>query len=230
MAVINTGSIVNDIRGSVGTETYARNQGGIYVRARTTPADPNTAAQQACRAAVTALSQYWSATLTDQQRNDWRRYAHQHPQPDRFGNPHLTNGYTRFIQVNANRYRLDTAVAFSFPPTAPALHPPVFTFTASSGTEEVIIALPPTNYDPPFNGLELFAFIGPEVNAGVNFYNGPWVYLARNWYNGAWDDDPWELDVGAIHTEDQKVFMKLIAQHKTSGELSTPYQTSAIVT
>lgn len=230
MAVINTGSIVNDIRGSVGTETYFRNQGGLVVRERITPADPNTADQQACRAAMTALSQYWSATLTAQQRTDWRKYAHQHPRRDRFGNVQLTNGYTRFVRINFTRYRLDTAVPFAAPPVQAHLHPPQYTFTADDSADTVTIDLAFPTYGGGLANLELFAYGGPEVNAGVGFYNGPWRYVARNEFNGSWSTDPWIIAYPWNLTAAKRVYTRIVAQMSDTGELSEPFQTSVIIT
>lgn len=229
MASIRTGSIVSDIRGSVGTETYARNQGGIYVRARTTPEYKNTAAQQACRGAMTDLSRYWSSTLTLTQRTAWRKYARQHPKPNRWGNLHLVNGYTRFIEINFHRYRLDSAVAFPSPPTQAHLHQPIFTFTADGLADTVTIALPPSSYSPPWPDLELFAYGGDNISPGVNFYASPWRYIARNKFNAAWTSDPWTIDYPLDLIATDQVFLRLIAQNSDTGELSEAYQTSAII-
>lgn len=229
MAVYRPGPIVADIRGSVGAETFARNQGGLYVRARTTPTDPNTADQQACRAAVTALSQYWSDTLTDQQRADWRTYAHVHPRPNRFGERTITNGYTRFMRINHTRYRVDTAVAFDIPPTEPPLSPPIFTFTADDSADTVTVALDFPNYHGGLKNLQMFAYGGPEVNVGRNFYNGPWRYLATNRYNTSWQFDPWTIAYPWNLTTGQKVFVRMVAQKSDHGELSESYQTSSVV-
>lgn len=224
MAVITTGSIVADIRGSVGDETYARNQGGLYVKARKAPTDPNTAAQQACRAAMAALSQYWSDELTEQNRTDWRAYAHQHPRPNRFGSVNLTNGYTRFLRLNFTRRRLDATIPFTSPPPAPPLHPPVVSGEGDASAQELTIFLPPTNYDPPFAGLELFLYISPDVPPGRNFYNGPWLYFARTRNVPGWTNDFQEMAIGAGYTGGHKLFFRLVAQNYATGELSSAYQ------
>lgn len=180
MALITAASIVSDIRGSVATETYSRNQGGLYVKTRKGPTDNTGANRDACRATITALSQAWSGTLNEAQRAAWRKYAHQHPKPDRWGSVHLVNGYTRFIRANFYRYRLDTTIPFADPPDQADLHQPPFTFTAHGAGDTVTIALPPANYDPPWPKLELFAYGGDNVSPGVNFYDYNWRYLARN--------------------------------------------------
>lgn len=229
MAVLRLGSIVADIRGSVGDETFGRNQGGLYVRARTTPANPNTQDQQDCRATITALSQRWSGTLTEQQRTTWREYAHQHPQPDRFGQLHLVNGYTRYIQINFHRYRIDTEFAFDDAPFDPPLHPATFTFTAEATTDTITISLAFPEYGGGIQNLQVYAYAGHEVNAGRNFYNGPWRYKATNRFNTEWQTNPWTFEHIAVITEGKKLFYRLVAQMRDHGELSSSYQTSTIV-
>ena len=120
MALINLGSIVADIRGSVGDETYSRNQGGAYVRARSGPSAPPNANQLNITASMTALSQAWSGTLTEANRNTWHEYAEQFPRPNRWGKRVLSNGYTRFVSINFPRYvatgLLTRSVAAAKPP------------------------------------------------------------------------------------------------------------------
>ena len=164
MALIKPGSIVADIRGSVGDETYSRNQGGLFVRARAAPANPNTPAQQACRAVITALSQFWSGTLTDQQRSNWRQYAHQHPRANRFGDRTLTNGYTRFIRINFHRSRNDLVVPYVEPPPVPPLWPPETTITAKANPDQVTISVASPRYDGGTKHLTI------DMNEGMCHY------------------------------------------------------------
>lgn len=218
-----------DIRGSVGNQTFARNQGGFYVRARTSPAQPDTPAQLACRGVVTNLSQYWSTDLTAQQRADWRSYAHQHPRRDRFGLPHLVNGYTRFIRLNFHRFRHDLAVAFPDAPPRPPIYPPQTTFTAKANPDQVTISLAFPTYQGGVKFLNVFAFGGNNINPGRDFYNGPWRLLDDNRFTINWHEDPWiiayPLDLVAGH----KVFVKMVAQMYNTGEMSEPFQTSSVV-
>ena len=229
MAAIVPGSIVADIRGSVGTETYSRNLGGLYVKQRFTPFNPQSAEQTAVRDTLTALSQAWSGLITADQRAQWRSYARQHPLPNTWGVPKAGGGYTAFVRANFHTYRVNTAVRFGNAPVEANLHPPIFTFTAVEIGDVTTIALPPGNYDPPTNALILYAFIGQPVTAGRNYYSTPFRFVGWNLYNGAWTNDPWtpaypfDLSTGA------KVFMRMVAQDNTTGELSTSYQTSATI-
>jgi len=230
VAVVRLGSVVADIRGSIGDETYGRNQGGIFIRERVTPANPNTQPQQDSRAAITTLAQAWSGALTDAQRASWRAYAHAHPQPDRFGQVHLVNGYCRFIRANYHRTRILGGVAFAAAPPEPDLYPPLFSYTISGAGDFTWQGLPPDNYDPPWNDLRLWVYIGIPVTPGTAFFNGPWQYLGTNLYNGAWAEDPWfctypwDIDPG------EKCFAKMIAQHDSEGHISTPGRATAIAT
>jgi len=131
MAVIQPGAMIADMRGSVGDVTFLRTQGGLTARTRNTPANPDTAPQQAVRNTLAAVAASWSADLTASQREGWRSYAHAYPRPNRWGSPTLVNGYTRFIRTNVYRYRELSAIAFPNAPTAPPLHLPAFTIRAS---------------------------------------------------------------------------------------------------
>ncbi|GAI26829.1 unnamed protein product, partial [marine sediment metagenome] len=72
---IKYGGLVTDGRGSIAGNTFSRNHYGPYVRARVTPVNPNTAAQQLIRNAVAFLAAYWAETLTANQRTAWNLYG-----------------------------------------------------------------------------------------------------------------------------------------------------------
>lgn len=228
MAVVRLGSVVSDISGSIGDETYGRNQGGIFVRERVTPNDPNTGHQINCRNAMKILAQAWSGTLSEQQRKDWHAYAHQHPQPDKWGTPTLTNGYTRFVQVNFQYQRLHAAILTPDAPTAPPLWPPIFTFTANATHDDFTIALPLPTYDPAWTGLRVYVYGGFATSPGINFYNGPWQIIMDNPYNGSWQADPFGDDYTIAFDPGDKVWLKIRIQDDTTGALSVPFQTSTI--
>jgi len=230
MALIHTGSIVSQIRGSVGTETYSRNSAGPYVRERKGP-EVNTGENRvACRDAMTALSQAWSNTLTDQQRTDWRMYAHQHPHPNRWGERSGTAGHCCFIRHNWYLYELTEMLIYVDAPEAPGCHPPTFIVSADSVTNTVSIVIPPENYDPPPENVNLFAYIGYEQNPGVNFAPNKWRRWSANFsMAGDWFLDPWTAEYPDTLHSGQKLWMKLLAQYDLHGELSTPHIASCIV-
>lgn len=70
MANIRAGSIIADIRGKVGTEVYSRNREGPYVKAFTSPVQPNTTPQLNNRAFMQSAVAAWQA-LSESERLLW---------------------------------------------------------------------------------------------------------------------------------------------------------------
>lgn len=230
MAVIQTGSIVSDIRGSVGSETYSRGQGGAYVRARAGPGGEPNANQLEITAAMTDLSQAWSDTLTEQQREDWQTYAKQFPKPNRWGRRTLKNGYNRFIGVNFNRYVENDNIATASPPTAPPIGPPDFTHVAATNPDTFSIPYPLLPTLPGTDTLWVFSYVGAEQNVGRYFYATPWTRLAFSAITVAnWKANPLvETSEPAAFTTGKKIWLRIRVQHSTTFAISTPAQAVAI--
>ena len=222
MATLRTGSVVADIRGKVGNEVYSRNHYGAFVRSVAEWIQPNTQRQLDARDVMIFVGPAWSSTLTEQQRNDWRSYAQQHPRPNRWGEYIQTSGYNNFVRTNSYRYRDAQAIDFPDAPTSPPLHPPTFTFTADVLADTITITLPPANYDPPWAQLRLFLFAGKPVSQGRNFFNAPWRYAASNLFNATWTTDPWTLASPWPIDAGKRMWCYLVAQHATEGQLSNP--------
>ena len=222
MASILTSSVVADIRGKVGTEVYSRNHYGAFVRSVGVWDQPDTARQLAARDIMIFVAPAWSATLTEQQRADWRSYAHQHPQPNRWGELSQTTGYLAFIRANSYRYLTTQQIAYVNATASPPLHPPQFSFTADAVADTITVTLPPTNYDPPWAQLCLYLFAGKPVSQGRNFFNAPWRYAASNLFNGTWTTDPWTLASPWPIDAGKRMWCYLVAQHWTGGQVSRP--------
>jgi len=206
---------------------YSRGQGGAIVYALPDWDQPNTQDQLAARDAITNLSAAWSATLTEAQRNSWRKYAHQHPLPDRWGQPRLVNGYCYFVRVNARWYRDASAIQWASAPDVAPLHLPLHSVTALAAGDAVTLALPPLNYNPAPPGLILWHQAGKPVAGGVNYFNGPWRYTEKNTNAPPWSSTPWIITWPWPFDAGQRIFSRLVAQDLTSGALSSPATTSA---
>lgn len=230
MAVIVPGSIVGDIRGSVGSETYSRNQGGLYVRARAGPTTPPTALQINVTDTMTVLSQAWSGTLTDDERESWRLYADEHPRANAWGKRSYSNGYTRFIRINFLFYQLYGSLRTTTAPTGPPIGAPISLVRsfASTNVMRFYDALLP---DIPADANYLwYGSCGLQQNAGVTFYATP--YSIRNW--GTKSKPAWST--GYVHlysTEDLQagnvIWGKMIVQAVASNALSSPACTRVVI-
>jgi len=224
VAVIKTGSVVADIRGSGGDQTYARNQGGLYVRARTGPTAPSSGEKQASINAMIALARWWSTHLTDQQRADWRSYAAQHPRPDRWGQPSLANGYNRFIAVNHRAARITGQPGWIEAPDLPHLPPALPTFTADSVTGNVTVQMPPPDWMPILYNVQLLAYWGRIVSVGVNFYDSFWSFAGETYgiMPNLWINDPWVLAYPGGLPQGKRLYVKFLIVHLATGAFS-PY-------
>lgn len=230
MATIKPGSIVDDIRGSVGDETYGRNQGGIYVKARKAPTYTRTGPQAATRDAIKFLSQIWSSVLTETQRSTWRMYASQHPIPNRWGEAANLSGYNMFIRINSYHYRENSAVGWPTAPSNAPLWPPVFVFTADAVADTITISLPIGGYPLPLEDMVFWLFGGEPQSQGVYFFTSPWKYIGFNTYVSGWLHDPWIVNYPWAFAANNRLFVYIVAQDKTTGALSTQGRNSLLAT
>lgn len=214
MARINLGSLVTDITGSVGTETYSRNQGGAYVKERAGPSGPPSANQLVVTTAMTDLSREWSGTLTEAQRKGWREYASRFPRPNTWGQRSLKNGYTRFIAVNFPNYENRSLLFTANAPTDPPLSMPIFELEADSVPPRVIVFAPLISQTDLMAPLVNYTYIGVEQNPGVSFYKSPFVRINRQSRTlGSWQSAPMVIPVTTgLLTTGQKIWVRIRVQ------------------
>jgi len=228
MATLVPGSIVQDIRGSVGTETYSRNTGGLFVRNRTSPGQPESAERDLRQAAITAISQYWSGTLTEAQRQTWHTYAGQFPLPDRWGRPKQLSGYCHFVRSNVQRYRRTSTVSYAVAPTRPPLWPPGFSVIPTADSVYVKIMLPIPNYDPPPAPLSLMCFVGLQVPPGRSYFSSPYRYADYlDWNGAAWSNPDGWIASWAATAAGNKIWVRVVVTDYY-GATSEPGFASAI--
>lgn len=101
MAKINFGQTVNDARGKLGGTVFSKNGSGAYTRRKVTPVNRNTLAQSTVRASLGTLSQQWSGSLSQAQRDAWISYAKTYPRLDVFGASITISGLNMFISLNS---------------------------------------------------------------------------------------------------------------------------------
>lgn len=108
--------------GSIGGTTYSHNKGGMYMRGRGTPYNPNSQRQQATRGVFAAFAAAWTSLLDQSERDLWNAYAQTHPVKGPFGEDVYINGISWYIKLNS---RLTDAALPSkkVPPAFPAPGP-----------------------------------------------------------------------------------------------------------
>ena len=101
MATVTFGGGITNMVGSHSGNTFARNKGGAYVKARVPGVKPNSNLQLARRTVIGQVSKYWSNNLSDAQRTAWTIYAQSHPVINRVGAPIILSGQQMFCKLSA---------------------------------------------------------------------------------------------------------------------------------
>ncbi len=184
MASVKFGGGIIEMRGSIAGNTYSRNSSGNYVRARTTPVNPNTDRQVAVKAAIAFLSDRWANTLTAVQRTAWNLYGSSVAMQNRLGETIFNSGFNHYIRSNATR-KVGPTVLIDTAPTVFELpaQDPTFAVTASEATQNLTYAFDNTMAWSVEDGSFLLLFEGKPQNAQRNFFDGPWRFVT--WVPGA---------------------------------------------
>lgn len=169
--------IATKASGSLGGITAAHNKGGMYFRARSSPTNPASPAQQIVRNALKAQAADWSGVLTAAQRTGWTVYATNQTLPDAFGEPRQIPPMAMFTRSNVSRIQAGLVQVLNAPTTyvLPAFTDPTFTLTAATDTLSTSF----TNSDDWATevGGAMLLYISRPLSIGINFFKGPWTFL-----------------------------------------------------
>ena len=170
-------ALLTQASGSIGGMTLSHNTAGMYIRARTIPVNPNSAAQILIRAAFSGLVNRWTDTLSQVQRDTWELYAANVPLIGPLGDPTFVSGQNQYIRSNTPRSMILATII----DTAPAIFN-----TGALGLVGVVSAIPATQ-DVTFsinnpdawnvaNGHLIVQQSRPQ-NPSINFFNGPYRFM-----------------------------------------------------
>jgi len=230
MALVKFGGGITQMAGSIAGNVFARNRYGNYVRARTKPTNPNTARQQAVRAALAQLTARWSDTLTAAQRAAWDLYASSVAMLNRLGESTHLSGYNHYIRSNVARQQGGAAIVDAGPVVfeLPA-QDPTFIVTGSEAAQQLTLAYDDTMAWADENGAYMFFFQGSPQNAQRNFFGGPWRYLTNvAGVNGAPPASPKVVGVPFAIAEDQHQWAYARIS-RADGRLSEPFRDDCFI-
>lgn len=167
--------IFSQASGSLAGTVFSHNQGGMYVRARATPTNPNSEAQQAVRDGLRAAVFAWSNTLTDTERANWNTYAFNTPTFNRLGEATHKTGQQMFVRGAVARLQaglsLPTVAPTSFDLGSFTMPDPI---TADATTDEFEINFDVNDAWVETNGAALLIFQGRPQNATRIYGKGPY--------------------------------------------------------
>ncbi len=96
MATVIWSALLSDARGKIGDVVFSGWKGRAYVRRRVIPANPNSAAQQAIRGAMTLCVASWQS-FSANEKNSWIDYAASR----------AISTFNAFVQSNVSQERTD---------------------------------------------------------------------------------------------------------------------------
>lgn len=172
MALI-TSPVIAQASGSIAGITFSHNRGGLYIRKKNTPTDPNTGFQAIVRGIVADLSNAWVNVLTQAQRDAWDLYAENVTVLSKIGTQIKLSGINHYLRSNTPRLQAggprvdDGPLIFdtgSFSPVA---------FTGITASNDFSIAF--TEADEWVNEDDAFMIVygSRPQNLSINFFKGP---------------------------------------------------------
>lgn len=214
------------ISGSVGGWTGSHNRGGLYIRARTIPVNPNTALQQAVRNIVSQLSNLWVDTLTIAQRDAWKLYADNVQVQGPLGDAITLTGLNMYVR--SNTARLQAAL-----PRVDAA-PTIFdvgdftnpSFALDEPADEVDVTFINTDAWANEDDSSMLVYSSRPVSPSINFFKGPYRFAGK--IDGDAITPPTSPAAIALPqgvSAGQRVFLR-VAVSRADGRYSNPFRGS----
>lgn len=220
-------AIMTQGSGSVGGITVAHNRGGLYMRARVIPTNPNTPAQVTVRNAMTILSTRWVESLTPAQRDAWDLYAANVTKTNALGDQINVTGLNMYNRGNVSRIQGSLAIADNAPTifdigsfTDPG-------FAIDEPNDELDITFTATDDWANEDGSAMEVFISQVQNLSINFFKGPYVFSGQILGDGITPPtSPATVPLPGPTVVDQRTFIKVNVT-RLDGRLSGNFLGSA---
>lgn len=222
--------VFSQASGSIAGITYSHNAGGMYVRARPIPTNPNTENQQAVRSAMSQLVVAWRDAVGIGGREQWNTYAFNTPTLNKLGEPTSKTGQQMYIRSNVSRLqaglpRVDIAptefdLGDFIPPTS---------IGVDDSSNQISIAFDTGDTWVHEDDSAMLIYMSRPQNVTRTFGKGPYQLLTAILGDAT---TPPTSPVTATPlfpvAEGQRVFF-LVRVSRADGRLSSTYTTSSVV-
>lgn len=164
--------------GSIGGLTASRNKGGNYLKARSNPVDPGSAAQVAQRARIQLFSANWTDVLTAAQRLAWNDWAETQSRVNSLGDTIQVSGQNLYIAGNSLLAQAGGAAVTAAP--IETAQPPTDIIFGSVDTTNDFNCLVDAGGNPwaAEDDSFLLVFASTNVSKGRTFFKGPFAFIA----------------------------------------------------
>lgn len=224
-------ALATQMSGSVGGMTASHNKGGMYLRARAIPVNPNSVAQQAARTAFTELTTAWIEELTAAQRDGWRVYATNVLATNPLGDSVQNSGQNWYISLNSPRLR----AGLSRVDNAPGIFDqatlnPVSIAMTNADTPAILVAFDDGQDWLNEDGSALIVQSSRPQNATIEFFKGPFRLAGVVEGDSVTPPTTPASVLGAFaYTTDQKIFAR-VRLSRADGRLSSPQIVTTTIT
>lgn len=223
--------VYSQASGSVAGLVYSHNAGGMYVRARATPTNPNSEPQQAVRDALRVLNDRWTFELTNVQREAWNNYAFNTPTLNRLGESTTKTGQNMYIRGNVSRLQAGLPVADAAPVVFDTgSFTEVGPLIADASADTISIGFSDLDAWANEDDAAMLVYMGRPQNKTRNFGKGPFQLLTA--ILGDSGTPPTSPVVAASLfplAEPQKVFLQ-VRVTRADGRLSGRQNPTVLVT
>jgi hypothetical protein len=214
-------ALATSISGSIGGLTGSHNRGGLYLRARRVPTNPNTNYQITARSNLASISSAWGS-LTDAQRTAWNLYASNVPVINALGDSIFLSGQQWYVKCNTVRMLAGQAIEDDGPTTFALadLTQPTFT-DAATGPELLTIGFNAGDQWAQESGGGLNVQVSRPQGPGITFFRGPWRYVDTIDGNPSAPTSPETMTPSYTITAGQKLWIRCVA-FRADGRISAP--------
>lgn len=225
-------SIIESGSGSLGGITLSRNRGGMYLRGRSIPTNPNSTFQQAVRSAASQLASLWGGTLTQVQRDAWDLYAENVELPNSLGDPRNVGGLGMYVRSNVPRIasgvaglvRVDDApIIFDLGAVGP-----LTVVSATAATDIVSMGFTDTDAWVDESGSALLVYTSRQANASINYFKGPYRFAGAVEGDDTVPPTTPAAITGAFNFDVANRVFVFARVSRADGRLSTPFRGTGI--
>lgn len=220
-------AVFTQASGSIGGITYSHNTGGMYVRARATPTNPNSTYQQDVRSYLASLAIAWATTVSDANRALWADYAANVPLVDRLGESRPIPALAMYCRCNVPRLQAGLARVDAGPTLFSLAQLTAPSVTVDAATDNVGVAFTNTDTWATAVGGALLVYASRPVSPAINFYKGPYRYAGKIAGAVSPPTSPEDIELPFTVVAGQQVFFRFVATN-ADGRLSADFRDGGI--
>ncbi len=221
-------SLIESGSGSIGGVTLSRNRGGMYLRGRAIPTNPNSTFQQAVRSAAAQCASLWRNVLTEAQRTGWDLYAENVELPNSLGDPRNVGGLGMYIRSNVPRIasgvaglvRVDDApIIFNLGDVGP-----LTVISATGATDIVSMGFTDTDEWVDEDAAALLVYTSRAKNPSINYFKGPYRFAGAVEGDSTTAPTTPAAITGAFNIDVGNKTFVFARVSRADGRLSTPFR------